>query len=129
MSEHTDAKVDRVTAEADMARPTPGPWRFKRSLTPRDGSYDYAIVADIEGDPQVISEAFGRTAETVWPAALANARLIAAAPVMLSSLKDCRAEVAARIEALTNSDDEQSAWLLGVLDGLTAAIAKAEGRE
>jgi hypothetical protein len=52
-----------------------------------DGAYDFAIHA--EGAP-VVAEAFGRDARGGWPDAEANARLIAAAPELLTALQTAK---------------------------------------
>jgi hypothetical protein len=58
---------------------TPGPWRVVGASRTQDGEWDYGIVADIDGRPYLIAEAFGRVAETVRPDAHANAEFIVTA--------------------------------------------------
>lgn len=72
----TDLTSDLTSARA-LIEHTPGPWTMRRSMLTHDNAYDFAISAD--GVP-VLAEAFGRDADGGWPAAEANARLIAAAP-------------------------------------------------
>lgn len=99
MSEETKEKVG----------PTPGPWETR----------EYKRIP-----PQVWTDAgkhVNRVVATLNPdlPAIANARLIAAAPDLLAA---CRKMV----EASTDSDP--SAWEAGV-DACVAAIAKATGEE
>jgi len=91
---------------------TPGPWTVTRSKMETDGAFDYAISA--EGS-LVLAEAFGRDAKGGWPPAEANARLIAAAPELLAMLKVAQLwlDVDGRFD----------------MQGINAAIAKAEGRD
>lgn len=69
---------------ADAAH-TPGPWAPQRSLGLHDGAYDFAINSN---GVRVIAEAFGRSADGDYLNAEANARLIAAAPALLSLLTE-----------------------------------------
>lgn len=64
---------------------TAGPWGYKKSGVPTDGEYDFAIY--VAG--KVIGEAFGRVdhGEAGKRPAEANARLMAAAPVLLNMVK------------------------------------------
>lgn len=66
---------------------TPGPLTVRQAKGPVDGEFDCAIVAVIDGQPQVIGEAFGRSSETARPPARANATLWAAAPELLEALE------------------------------------------
>ncbi|MEM6668590.1 MAG: hypothetical protein AAF661_05170 [Pseudomonadota bacterium] len=91
--------------------------RAQKAKSPRDGAYDYAIVADIDGEPQVIGEAFGRSSEDIWPDAQTNACHFSAAPELLQAAKAFVAHYPHGI----NPDLDQ-AW-----SDTRAAIAKAEG--
>lgn len=89
---------------------TQGPWITKRSNTPSDGGWDYAIGAD----GNCIAECFEVVAENDKRVdAKANARLMAAAPDMLEAL-----------ENIENDDEHMppSAWAL-----IQTAITKARG--
>lgn len=63
---------------------TLGEWTVTRSKGLHDGQFDYAISA---GKHRVIAEAFDRDARGNIVAAEANARLIAAAPEMLQTIR------------------------------------------
>lgn len=91
---------------------TPGPWTVTRSKMETDGAFDYAISAD---GVLVLAEVFGRDAKGGWPPSEANARLIAAAPDLLAMLKVAQLwlDVDGRFD----------------MQGINAAIAKAEGRD
>lgn len=95
---------------------TPGPWETRRSRTPDNtGGYDYAIV---DKDKQIIAEAFEHTdkesCDFVKAPVEANARLIAAAPDLLSACKEA-------LSAFYQNDIEDAK------SALKMAIAKAEG--
>jgi hypothetical protein len=96
---------------------TPGPWEYTKAAS----SGDRGIHAEGTG---IFAEAFAdirRAGENNSAEALANARLIAAAPDLLEALR-WAAQNADQSEA--GRDDD---WYAG-LDRVRAAIAKAEGR-
>lgn len=70
---------------AEVANHTPGPWNIRPS---KDGSGDVGITAD--GLPNVLAECFAAIRhrdERAMNEALANARLISAAPDLLMAAK------------------------------------------
>lgn len=101
-----------------MSEFTPGPWAIR---TARDGSGDVGITA--KGVPNVIAECFAAiryASECATEEALANARLIAAAPDLLHAVRLC----VQRIEKPNLSPDANV-----VLDAARAAIARATGEQ
>lgn len=111
---------------------TPGPWIVdpadievpRYSLDARgneDGDRVYTVIQDV-ADGWGIAEIdrFSPEGDN-----LANAALIAAAPVMLEALED-----AARLVGLILAGDEavDTADLEATYNGINAALAKAEGR-
>lgn len=99
-----------------LATHTPGPWAIKGPSTAsvdngptRHPGGDYGIIAA----GQVIAEAFHQTDISVYQHALANARLIAAAPELLEA---CQL-------ALLNIEPE----MLWAIEKLNVAIAKSTG--
>ncbi len=115
-----------------MSTHTPGPWQLHKS--------DDTLV--IGSDCREVAEACGDYTEEAERPVLqrlveyldhhgrrmeANARLIAAAPDLLSALKDARES----IEALANMVSDATQFRQDVSDDLArinAAIAKAEGQ-
>lgn len=95
---------------------TPGPWVARRALKPVDGEYDFAISARNGGAP-VLAEAFGRAADTNGTnlPAEANARLIAAAPELLTALKQWA--------------DNPDGWSVDQVNAAQAIIRKATGSD
>ena len=89
---------------------TPGPWTIDEFLEER-GFYK------IRAEDAVLCHAHSFSEKGTDPEALANARLIAAAPDLLKACKMV-AEMAVSWEALTPGDIAE----------VKAAIAKAEGR-
>ncbi len=81
------------------ARHTPGPWNTKRAKVPIDGEFDYAIIAQFDGKPLVIAEAFARIAAEIRPDAEANACLIAASPKLLRAAQVLVAHIEAAMKA------------------------------
>lgn len=98
-------------------RHTPGPWRLQRSPHRQDGEYDFAIHAD---GVMVLAEAFGRDAHGGTPPAEANARLIAAAPTMLTELRKAEAFISGF------EGDELQEGIDDLLSEIRAAIKQAE---
>lgn len=88
------------------AKHTPGPWSIKDDAV-------NAIEPDVMAGEFYIAQCFGHSHHDE---ALANARLIAAAPELLEALQDCR-------EALRRAGAE------GELKVVDAAIAKALGEQ
>ena len=66
---------------------TPGPWAHRPARIKSDGGVDHCISAVVEGKSRCIAEAFNVIAVNVEVNAAANARLIAAAPDILSALQ------------------------------------------
>lgn len=93
---------------------TPGPW----SVSPAD---DTVVIDAMRREVAAIDGDYN-TPDT-WPQMEANARLIAAAPEMLDSLKDCvRMLEAVRYTAGLGKHQMER------VERAKAAIAKAEGR-
>lgn len=96
---------------------TPGPWEFKTAANGDNG-----ILAEGTG---VFAEAFAEIrhgGENARDEALANARLIAAAPDLLAALK------ALRLQALQSTvNDRANEWGMEALGLARCAISKAEG--
>lgn len=100
---------------------TPGPWTLTRSPGLHDGAQDYAISAK---GASVLSEAYGRGALGEWLPAEANARLIAAAPDLVTAGKHLAVKLAEVYRAAGRSPAECQAirdWM--------AALALSEGRQ
>ena len=74
-----------------MMTHTPGPWKIVRAVISAE---DYAIVAG-----GIIAEVFHRIDDETFADAEANARLIAAAPVMLEALEATKKFIAELYEA------------------------------
>ncbi len=98
---------------------TPGPWHVKRAKLHVDDAFDFAISAD--GVP-VLAEAFGRSANGGRPDAEANANLIAAAPDLLSALKEARDELWRAHQRTMSEDEFHSRY-----KAIDAAISKVIG--
>ena len=97
---------------------TPGPWEFLEADDP-NGEYNACRPLTISGggdDLANIYSADDATVDITRDAAIANARLIAAAPDLLAALKLVRNW--GRVEDLAQSE----------VASIDAAIAKAEGR-
>jgi hypothetical protein len=97
-----------------MTKHTPGPWKFKTAANGDNGisAYDTGIFAEAFADVR-------HAGENNREEALANARLIAAAPEMLEALDivvGC---------LLWNKQDEAS---IEVMRRVNSVRAKAEGR-
>jgi hypothetical protein len=107
------------------AKHTPGPWRVD------DGDDDFPIIGHptwkcrrfgVNGEWQIASVddlAADDLDDEKWQERLANAHLIAAAPELLASLKDCISRLVAAFPDCEEYKPIQDA---------RAAIAKAEGR-
>lgn len=117
----------------ETPRHTPGPWKFDKEygnamdeLYGPDGRAIAAIWTRGCDSPTRVRECYKPFAEGV-----ANARLIAAAPDLLSACKDAETacdEVASWLESDEAFDITALVVdLRGVMRKLTAAIAKAEG--
>lgn len=76
-----------------MSGHTEGPLVVKRAENPSDGAYDYAIIAKVNGEDQIIGETFGRSDWSVYLPAEENANLFAAAPTLLAERDEARREV------------------------------------
>ena len=102
---------------------TRGPWRAEKGA-PGGHPDVYSVFAEL-GDHSYetvahVSTRFTGTMERIDPAVIeANARLIAAAPELLSALKEARDYV---LTAGTEKD------MAPVIETIDRAIAKAEGR-
>lgn len=109
---------------------TPGLWEYNtpNKFKQVHGSFaDVAVYAPGNCFPWRMAEVQAPDEAT----AIANARLIAAAPTMLSELKRDLAfahEMKGLIEALKGKKWVQHTMVLSRIEMLTAAIAKAEGR-
>ena len=99
---------------------TPGPWNASGPTGSVMQSYSqpWAVVSY---PAMLVCGCFGDTPGGD-AAAEANARLIAAAPELLASAKECEA-ILARMDTLRHIEPQFPA-----LDNLRAAIAKAEGK-
>ena len=98
-----------------IAQPTPGPWTFRRAITFTDGGFDYGIDAIVKGKKRYIAEAFEVVGNGVKVDALANARLIAAAPELLAALDELVAKNYGQPRGVT----------VPALDRARAALARA----
>lgn len=110
-----------------MSEHTPGPWTILTVAgpVPADQRNDRAIM---DGDGQIIAEAFHRVGPDDWAPVEANARLIAAAPELLAA-----AELVYKyLEDDPPTDDAPfdawESWRTSITV-LLAAIAKARGKE
>jgi hypothetical protein len=91
---------------------TPGPWTSGGFAIVSDRPYpQWREIATVACDPRDLSD----------PEAAANARLIAAAPELLSALRE--------IVHYDEGSSEQGSYGYDVLGRCKAAIAKAEGRD
>jgi hypothetical protein len=114
---------------------TPGPWTLEES-TPGQGFHE---IRGSDGSCVVAPDDGWDSNYRDYDARLANARLIAAAPDLLSALKELRDMATALMRACHDCDSTQEAievWdheleergLIGVGAKAEAVIAKAEGR-
>lgn len=124
-SAEPDAPTDHVNSATQKARrpetlPTPGPWRYMAGVDGR--THAVAILADWKCDgsepyhPLIAQALFGRGCAPK-EIAEANARLIAAAPDLLETLK----WIVEYPQALIGNN--------GFQKEVNALIAKAEGRQ
>lgn len=97
---------------------TPGPWEV---AIPGEVDEHYAVLDGFGHTASV----YGHPEET--SAALANARLIAAAPDLLAALRAVNAELIELYER-AYPDDETDNDTTAAIDMAIAAIAKAEGK-
>lgn len=100
---------------------TPGPWKANGpspgNIKGFDDGGDYAIISG-----GIIAEAFHRIDDNTFVDAEANARLIAAAPELLATLKFALAEISdMTTDAFSKGADKEAR------DRMKQAIAKAEG--
>jgi hypothetical protein len=102
---------------------TPGPWKIKgpsiECLPHTDGG-DYAILSD----ELIIAETFERVAAGKAEPALANARLIAAAPELLEACEKLLKRAVLGLEQSASHDGLTNCKAIGRAIG---AIAKAKG--
>ena len=93
-------QIRRDMIAREKAEHTPGPWTFRRAITSTDGGFDYGIDAIVKGKKRYIAEAFEVVGNGVKVDALANARLIAAAPETAAERDRLKAVNAAMLAAL-----------------------------
>lgn len=98
-----------------MSKHTPGPWHWQGSAL-RAGPDEVLWGDNIIGEGATFAERIGACGPSTEPAAEANARLIAAAPDLLQTLKHVEG-------ALLDIKCERES----ILKGVRAAIAKATG--
>lgn len=103
----------------NAAQHTPGPWRV--------GPVDDTRVEDANGNEVAQIDGDYNQPET-WPLMEANARLIAAAPDLLHSLKEISDMFMARPDMVRAMQPLRGFAENAVFDRAAAAIAKAEGR-
>lgn len=85
---------ERLAAlKAGLEGVTPGPWGFKSAIFEKDGEYDCAVTAHLDGKRQCIAEAFGRITQEATQNATALAAHIA------NCDPDTIASLIARLEA------------------------------
>lgn len=108
-----------------MSEPTPGPWTILTVAgpVPADQRNDRAIM---DGDGQIIAEAFHRVGPDDWAPVEANARLIAAAPDLLAAAELAYKYLAADPPTDDAAGDAWECWSASLIV-LRAAIAKAQG--
>lgn len=106
------------------AQHTPGPWMEHGPSRPMPGSPEGGDYCIMDGGTNVIGEAFFRVHEGVGGTrnAAANARLMAAAPDLLSSLKEL-VEIVEDAISQRSAKDLDSFTLQPAMD----AIARATG--
>jgi len=103
---------------------TPGPWSVRRAKTPSDGGYDYGIAAVINGGEVCIAEAFEVVRIKDRAPAEANARLIAAAPELVSEGAALVHHLGAIIYYL---DGQAYSSTLSQMNAFKAVLSKALG--
>lgn len=116
---------------------TPGPWKVRRPTKPKDheASLNVGVSGVVNGEEEIILEAFGQTSRTGFPAALANAQLCAAAPDLLKVSKRARelydhlslGTLEAAVKYGPDYEPPTDYDWLQMRGALEAAIAKAEG--
>ena len=105
----------------ETAKHTPGPWRVEDWQYPQTGREHVSVI---QNDKDAVAEVLDlwsmdfRAEEKA-----ANARLIAAAPELLESLRLMVDMFERHIDGRPGPDDAATRW-----DSARAAIAKAEGR-
>ena len=124
-----------------MSEYNPGPWHSKRAKFRVDGEYDYGISCDINGNLNVIAEAFGRSGKNTYPNAKANGDLISAAPDMYEALKAINNYWLEDFPGGPNEPDDTTNELAKLFKAslspetilvwrqIQSALAKAEGKE
>lgn len=105
---------------ADSKHTPTGPFEVRKSLTPADGEYDYAIGAPFGDRKHCIAEVYGRVAEDVRLDAERYANLFASAPELLEALEQTTAIV--RLQNGNLHDDTNQ-----IIAQAEAAIARAKG--
>lgn len=104
-----------------ISEPTPGPWTqhgATKIVSWGHGAVAIVAMARIGGTTNMIREA--DPTDDAWDEAMANARVIAAAPDLLDALKD--------ILSSCPCDWDITTEFLAAYEKSKAAIAKAEGR-
>lgn len=109
-------------------RHTPGPWMAYGPALPTTDSPEGGDYCVMDGGTNVIAEAFYRVSEGVGGThnAEANARLIAAAPLMLEALQDVLREF---VDPNQGLDQFDSAIVRKAVERARAAIAAATGEQ
>lgn len=110
-----------------MSKHTPGPWNAHK-YTRIGGGYGFAIQAGASHGISIAGISPGTTTDRVEAVAEANARLIAAAPEMLSRLIDTQELLSALME-YTSGDAKALSLLQTQFASNRAIIAKIEGEQ
>lgn len=116
-----------------MAKHTPGPWqvgsRHGNVMTEvADINYDRAVAAVWTHEFPADSKGTRRHETVEWPEGLANAKLIAAAPVLLQTCKQAHDALVA-ISLAAGWDDDLRFQISSALHNCRQIIAKAEGQK
>ena len=104
-----------------MAKPTPGPWELRMDANTWDPDAPHYPAAVVDATGERVRFACVTVTSPSNAEALANARLIAAAPDLLEALK-------ALEERCTDCWSEMPPSIRGLVVDARAATAKAEGK-
>lgn len=125
MTTTSEKSPERATGDqsAPMPSHTPGPWTVVRDKFNRDDSYGTGLFGSVKGDGWFLA-----TIEN-GPSPEADALLMAAAPAMLTELRQCAME----LEEAANVLRPQLSSLARIYDAAAkrtrTAIARATGRQ